>query len=429
MRKVVLRYLIKTILSYLAVILLVIVLLFPIYKTAYETTETVIKSDITYDIRQRLNNLSDELESIELYVESIKSETSLITLAYLPDTNHSHLISARELQKSLRDTMFSLSVLVDDVIIFCGQSDYVITQAGTELRDEYYGSTIRYDNLTREQYEELLLAGKQTLLPIQNVYTRNLGFEQPTLTVNYFSDTTTQAFYSFSFLIKESTLTKRLITPLISQYGSLQITNESGNLLYTYGEGQISNDAQQIEISDDSGSYHAALTIDNAAFSESIRSVQQTIATYVIIAVLVCSIFCGIMIIRMVRPLKEYIAFVDRYYDGDDLAAYSKTLQDCLQQSMQGMIVRGDMLEKQLKNIQERYLHSILSNAAAGVRVNQRELADCLAEEKIFKSPYLVARMYLDPGENAQSVRQREEWIEMVRQHLLAATEHDADAA
>ena len=89
----------KIALSYLAVILLVIVLLFPIYKTAYETTETVIKSDITYDIRQRLNNLSDELESIELYVESIKSETSLITLAYLPDTNHSHLISARELQK------------------------------------------------------------------------------------------------------------------------------------------------------------------------------------------------------------------------------------------------------------------------------------------------------------------------------------------
>jgi len=225
-----------------SVAFVVICFLTPIYMIAYNNTQDLMLMDVTAQLSDALNELSNDIEYMRTsLVFNLKNDPNFQRLA-LSGNMSSNTYLTFKFHQVLNQSY--LPYTVEDIIVTFSKNDILLMHGRAFMQSKYgYGTFFSFENFSFDQWKQALFVDK---VP-QYITSRISLYDDsaiPCFVLNYYYPDIARPSASFSIVLNSERILDSLVLPVIEEDGFMYITNPSDSILASYhydGEPLVNN--------------------------------------------------------------------------------------------------------------------------------------------------------------------------------------------
>lgn len=394
MRDLAKRTLRRYIMTYISIALLVILMLIPIYKIAYDASFNTMSVEIRESLESNLSSFEEAIYAIQLYASGILENDAVTRMAYLPDDNHYHMALALSILSELNNQTIRHSLIFDDMFLLFRDSNYVLLHDSLAKKDNYFGAKLEYETMTQEEYERLLFQEKTNFIPMQRTRTQYRQVYGNAITLNYYGVSLGMPYRAVSFVIFEDRLLDIVLTPTLQAYGNITISDNNGNVYLNYVQNDFSqDDSVRFYTKSPNGFFQLEAYVANAAFEMSVAPVKSIVIAFCLFATIVAIAISSFYAVRIFRPMHAYLNYVNSRQLLNDKEY--RSIENFMHNSIDRISAQYQNMNIMITQLQDQYRDALLCQIADGMPVSYEEMQREFGNDPIFSANYMVLRVYI----------------------------------
>lgn len=390
-KKIILRIWLLRLGRYLMLPTALCVILFPLYGILHQQTIKAQLSDTSEQLAASVSMFENYLYDIRFVTNKLfhDSNVSILTVSRDSDIGKDD-ISARNASKMLEDLTYGLSPVAYSYVTF-GRNNLVIDGSRVyHSYENFYPGTLKYEDLTLEQWRNQLHTDRMTCLPVQSVSLYRTAYPDSYLTVTQpFFDSNDRYMGSCTMLLRETQLLN-LFLPFEEwrENGIFCIVLEDGTLLHSFHydgadlpadlseEGSVTcNGREYLLVSREISDLNAVAVIGlpYEVYAENLHTINRAIWFYIIAGLLACMILSAAMTwwdMRYMRPVMETF--------GQQEKINSRLMEEMVLQKLRSHNQLSVELERTRNQLEYGRMETLLRTGYTNSSADQRLLSETL---------------------------------------------------
>ncbi len=319
-------------LSYIAVIVIFLLCLIPLYLIFIDQVKVNNTSDAVSDLNAAVTDINSDMNSINTMANQLFYQPSYHFLSLSNETeiyyNYSDPVNV---VKGLDEIAYHLDI-VSFIFATFGKNDMLIDNSRLyKTRQKFYDNVLFYPSISFEVWRNMLDRVEESFWPVKTIQLYNGLHSQEYLTYIYHYKQGSSINH-LTCLIKKSYFEHSLLPSEIKNTGFLYLVDEPGQIYLNTGyEGNLPLDivknGESVRVNDkgyiviskhiDSLQMDAVVGIPILYYTKSLSQVNYAIRIYIIIALIVTVVLSLILTFLKIYPLRKLLGQMDTLSIGD----------------------------------------------------------------------------------------------------------------
>ena len=408
--------------TYLCISMIIVLLLLPIYYTAYKNAQRIIAQEQSQQIIKGFWMLQSALEDCRTYAYNMASNISVNRIRFCKEDDP-------DLPKYLYNMVlyqqnnYWENSLVDEVVIQFRNNDALITRYSIyQDKHFFYEEFFNYSNVSYSGWQQSLFTEQKSIMDITDV--RYKGNTTRSFTANYYYPSMFTPSMVISFIIPYEKVMSMLMTEEVKNHGSIDIiygaNKETAHLMY-HTDYDAYTDLISISSLQPPLSLKAGLS--PAAYAEAVLPIRTTLLVYIFVAISAAILMSVLFTVWNMRPVRAVINKISQLeihtgnFEGD---AYSFILQ-----TITGMTELDQQHKKAYALAQNSLEFTLFSMAMKGLPIDPYQMELALGNIPALKGTYILAGISGEPHLNDWPSEYDPEIMMVVAQRLFTEKVRD----